>query len=210
MLRGIVDNTFRDNHLPMKPVAFFDFDGTITRHDTFVAFGKYALGRGNFYRKALMASPFLLLWKVGLMSNSTAKERFFKLMFKGMAKKRFDSICDGFKVKIECDLRPYIMQKIRGHKASGHHVVIVSASIADWIKPWAQDNGIDTVIATEVRIDWEDRLTGEFSTLNCYGREKVERIKSEYGDLSEVESYGYSDSNADEPMLEFVNHPFMV
>lgn len=194
----------------MKPVAFFDFDGTITRHDTFVAFGKYALGKGKFYRKTLLTSPFILLWKLGLISNSAAKQKFFKLMFKGMPKRMFDSICDGFKVKIESDLRSYIMQKIMEHKASGHLVVIVSASITDWIKPWAQDNGIDKVIATEVRIDRDDRLTGEFSTPNCYGREKVERIKSEYGDLTEVESYGYSDSNADKPMLGFVNHPYMV
>lgn len=193
-----------------RPVAFFDFDGTITRHDTFVAFGKYALGKGKFYRKALMASPYILLWKLGLISNSEAKQKFFELMFKGMSKSMFEELCMAFKAVIDTDIRTDMMQKMLWHKAAGHEVVIVSASIGDWICPWALDNGIGKVIATEVETDGEGFLTGRFITPNCYGAEKVRRIREEFGDLASVETYGYSDSDSDKPMLEFVTYPFKV
>lgn len=194
----------------MKPVAFFDFDGTITRHDTFVAFGKYALGRGKFYRKALMASPYILLWKLGLMSNSAAKQKFFKLMFKGMPKRMFEELGMAFKAVIDTDVRSDMMQKMLWHKAAGHELVIVSASISDWLCPWALDNGIGKVIATEVETDGKGFLTGQFFTPNCYGAEKVRRIREEFGDLASAETYGYSDSDSDKPMLEFVTYPFKV
>ena len=64
-------------------VAFFDFDGTITKHDTFIKFAKFSLGKKSFYSAIVKNSLHLAMWKLGLLSNSKAKQRLFSTLYKG-------------------------------------------------------------------------------------------------------------------------------
>ena len=57
-----------------------------------------------------------------------------------------------------------------------NRVFIVSASIYNWIKPFASDLGIRDILSTEIEVDGEGCLTGFFSNKNCYGQEKVVRL----------------------------------
>ena len=51
-------------------------------------------------------------------------------------------------------------------------------------------------------------ITGNFITKNCYGQEKVNRIKESY-DLSKYDLiYAYGDSRGDKEMLELANNSF--
>jgi len=194
----------------MTPIAFFDFDGTITCHDTFITFGRFALGDVQFIRGLLTASPWLVLWKLGLMSNARAKEKLFGFLFKGMEEEKFRSLADAFIEKIDNDLRAGTMAMLRLHQAQAHRVAIVSASIDTWIWPWAKRHGINCVIATKTEVDGEGRLTGHFATPNCHGEEKVRRIKAMFGGLEDVETYAYGDSSGDDAMLQFVKNPKRV
>ncbi len=187
-------------------IAFFDFDGTITKHDTLIRFGRFALGRMRLAYSIMASSPWLFLWKIGLISNSTAKQKLFSKMFKGMGKSEFSSLGESFVPLIDSDLRQSTIDLINKHKSSGHTIVIVSASIADWIRPWAEKQGFDAVIATEAETDLQDRLTGRFSTPNCHGKEKVNRIKERFRDLSQIETFAYGDSHGDDEMLAFACH----
>ena len=63
-------------------IAFFDFDGTLTRHDTFIGFAKFSVGRWAFYKAFLKSIPILCLWKLGLKSNSDAKQTLFSHLYK--------------------------------------------------------------------------------------------------------------------------------
>lgn len=91
-----------------------------------------------------------------------------------------------------------------------HKVVIVSASIGAWIRPWAQSRGIDCVLSTEADSDKSGRLTGHFSTLNCHGHEKARRITEAFPDAAAAETYAYGDSSGDDAMLAFVKHPTKI
>lgn len=194
----------------MTPIAFFDFDGTITRHDTFIAFGRFARGDALFIKGLLSASPWLALWKLGLISNARAKERLFGFLFKGMDGEVFRSLAVAFATKIDSDLRSGTMAMLRRHQAQAHRVAIVSASIDTWIWPWAKQHGINCVIATKAEVDGEGRLTWHFATHNCHGEEKVGRIRAMFGGLDDVETYAYGDSSGDDAMLQFVKHPQKV
>lgn len=191
-------------------IAFFDFDGTITRHDTFIKFAKFSVGHTRFYISILKSIPTLCLWKLGLKSNSEAKESLFARLYKGMDYLQFKQYGETFAKIVNRDTRPEIVEALRVHYQSGHRIVIVSASIGDWIRPWASHNNVYNVIATEVEVDTNGCLTGRFLTANCHGSEKVVRIKQMFPDIENMKTWAYGDSRGDDEMLSIVNHPNRV
>lgn len=191
-------------------VAFFDFDGTLTKHDTFIEFAKFSMGKRTFFKAFLKSVPSLCLWKLGLRSNSEAKQTLFSLLYKGMDYMRFKELGIAYIPWINIDARTEIIEIMKRHKCDGHKIIVVSASIGDWIRPWAENIGIDEVIATEVEVDEFGKLTGRFLTKNCYGIEKVARIQRLFPQIGNCETWGYGDSSGDDAMLTLVNHPHRV
>ncbi|MCM1452427.1 MAG: haloacid dehalogenase-like hydrolase [Clostridium sp.] len=185
----------------MKGLALFDFDGTITRHDTLLRFGLFAIGRRRIASSLLKSSPWILLWKLGAISNSAAKERLFGHMFGGMQNAEFERYGREFAKEIDKDLRKDTLGLLEKHQDSGDETAIVSASIGAWIRPWAKAHGIGRVISTEVEVDGRGRLTGKFSTPNCHGPEKARRIRLCFPDLEAFDSVSYGDSRGDFEMF---------
>lgn len=195
----------------MDKFVFFDFDGTIIRNDSFIEFAKSAVGLHRFCYSLMRSSPWLIAWKLGMISNSSAKQRLFRMLFRGFKLSDFHKECDRFSATIDHYLRPDAMEALAWHKSHGHRIVIVSASVADWIRPWANAHGIGQVIATTIETDANrDIITGRFSSPNCYGQEKVVRILNEIPDLSATESWAYSDSESDAPLLALVTHGIRI
>lgn len=193
-----------------KCIALFDFDGTITVGDTFISFARYAVGCKAFAKAFIRALPWLVAWKVRMISNSAAKQRLFSLLYRGMPIEVFQSKCAGFAALIDSDLKVVTMQAVERHKRSGHQVVIVSASVEDWIRPWAASHGLQQVIGTQIEVDSSGCLTGRFVSPNCHGPEKVTRIHRAIPDLAGCEVWAYGDSAGDEPMLALADHPVHV
>jgi len=100
---------------------------------------------------------------------------------------------------------------IEGHRAAGRRVYLVSASPEEIVAPLAQHLGLDGIIASRALLDDEGRYTGEVA-FYCYGEHKVEAIEQlaarEHIDLTQ--SFAYSDSATDSPMLRSVGHPIAV
>lgn len=189
-------------------IAFFDFDGTITKHDTFIEFAKFCLGRKKLVKAILKNIVWIILWKMGVILNSDAKHRLFRTLYKGKSYDWFKQCCINFKEIINKDLNLDILRILELHKEEGHTVVIVSASIKEWIFPWAKENGVNHVIATEIEIDNNGILTGNFITPNCYGIEKVNRLSKLFPNVYDYETWGYGDSKGDEQMLNIVTHKY--
>jgi len=184
----------------LKQIAFFDFDGTITTKDTLLEFIKFTKGTMAFYVGFLLYSPFLVAYKLKLISNQTAKEKVLAYFFKGMPVPAFEEKCLAFaKQVIPGLLRPKALEEIKQLKEQGVQVVIVSASPENWIRPWAsqvQAALLGTRLQTENGL-----LTGKIFEQNCHGNEKVKRIKACYqlSDYSQI--YTYGDTSGDKPML---------
>ena len=86
-----------------------------------------------------------------------------------------------------------------------NRVFIVSASIYNWIKPFASDLGIRDILSTEIEVDGEGCLTGFFSNKNCYGQEKVVRLLEQIPDLENNYLIVYGDSKGDSQLLKYAN-----
>jgi phosphatidylglycerophosphatase C len=191
-----------------RKIAFFDFDGTITTKDTLLEFIKHSKGATRFYLGFILNSPWLIAYKIKLISNQRGKERILSWFFNRTPLDRFEQQCENFGRDIlPALIRPKALIEIEKLKTAGASVVIVSASPENWIRGWTTT--IDAaLLATRLETTPDKdgskphRLTGKIFHLNCHGEEKVRRIKEAYPLEDYHEIYAYGDSGGDRPMLK--------
>ena len=184
-----------------RTIVAFDFDGTLTSKDTLRAFLRHTHRPVRRIWNLILVSPVLFLFVMGWMSNGKAKEKLFARFYKNCSLADFSAFCRAFCSVIDACIRPDVYQKMKQHQAEGREVIIVSASIENWIQPWAAKEGILTVIATQIEISPKGYLTGRFASLNCYGSEKNRRILELYPDRASYNLIAYGNSRGDQEML---------
>jgi len=99
-------------------------------------------------------------------------------------------------------------QLVRYHRELGHKLVIVSAATRYQVEPVARALGIDDICCTQVKVR-SGELTGELLGTLCYGEGKVtaaRRMARLHG-ASLTDSWFYSDSSDDMPLLKKVGNP---
>ncbi len=103
------------------------------------------------------------------------------------------------------------LDEMGAHRAAGHLVFMVSASPEEIVRPLARYLGADGSVASTAKVDRNGRFTGEmeFYSYGPYKVDAMEALALEH-DLDLDESYAYSDSITDLPMLEAVGHPIVV
>lgn len=190
----------------MQRLAVFDFDGTLTYKDSFLEFIRYYHGNSAFYLGMLRMSPWLLAYKAKLIPNWRAKEKVLEHFFGQQPEKEFRKKGEDFaRQLIPAMLRPRAEEALKKHLASGDRVLVVSASAEPWLEAWAQELGIE-LLATCLESK-DGQITGRINGRNCYGPEKVSRLR-EYLRLEDYdEVYVYGDSKGDREMLALASHP---
>jgi phosphatidylglycerophosphatase C len=187
-------------------LALFDFDGTISSKDSFVAFMKFTHGTPVFAFRMAMGFLTFAGWKLGLVKSHFTKVKALRSFYKGWteeqmtdARKRFTSEV------IPTILFPKAIAKINWHKEQGHRVVVVTASCDAWLGDWTKQTGLE-ILCTEMELK-NGVHTGELSKPNCRGKEKVNRIKQllNLEDYSAV--YAYGNDHGDNQMLAIADHP---
>ena len=102
------------------------------------------------------------------------------------------------------------VELMRFHKAAGRDVIIISSSGTDVVEPIGERLGADIAIGTQVAIE-DGHYTGEI-LFYAYGEGKADAMRAlaaEHGyDLAE--SFAYTDSHTDLPMLDLVGNPVAV
>jgi HAD superfamily hydrolase (TIGR01490 family) len=188
-------------------IAIFDFDGTITRKDTLLEFIKFTKGRWLFYVSFMIFSPLLVAMKLKLLPNWQVKQWLFTFLYKGVSIEKFDKWGVEFSAMIDKVLRSKAMEVLKLHQEEGNKVIIISASVENWIAPWANNKGIDTILATKIETN-NGLLTGRFLSENCYGQEKVNRFLEIFPDRSDYYLVAYGDSRGDKELMEFADKGF--
>lgn len=109
-------------------------------------------------------------------------------------------------------LQPYVRQVIEHHRSNGRAVVLATTTPRDLIEPFAREVGFDDVIATTYEVDSNGLYTGELVGPYVWSKGKKDAVAKwcdEKGvDVSQ--SYAYSDSVYDEPLLSMVGYPHCV
>lgn len=190
--------------MEIRRIHAFDFDGTLIKRDTFLEFICYANGMKATLLGLLRLMPQLCLMKAGMAQRDKVKQNVFAWFFKGMDADAFNTLCKRFAADKRRLLRRGGMDKIGELLAEGHSVLIVTASITHWVRPFFEgyENENLTIIGTEAAIE-DGRLTGSFSTANCRGAEKVRRIEELFPAHNAYFLTAYGDSKGDNELLDF-------
>jgi phosphatidylglycerophosphatase C len=187
-------------------VVAFDFDGTLTRGESFFRFLAFATPWPRFIVNMLLSLPALVLFMCRVISNEDVKVNILKRFLSGRRLSDVTTLATQFATKrIPKTLRPEVVAVLRSHQKQGHTCILVSATLALYLTPWAQHMGFDGVLATELAVDRQGRLTGELTGANCYGPEKAARIQAHFGCQRIKAAYG--DSDGDREMLAMAESP---
>lgn len=185
-------------------LVLFDFDGTITTKDTLIEFVRFYKGRRKYCTGMLMLAPMLALFALRIIPNWKAKQLFLAHYFRGESQANFHSRCLAFSAKLLPQfIRPGALKALKAYRDANATVAVVSASAENWVKPWCDQQGI-LCLATKLEVK-DGLITGKIEGRNCYGDEKVCRIK-EHFDLTKFQTIiAYGDSSGDKEMLELAH-----
>jgi len=188
-------------------LALFDFDGTLTTKDSLSEFIQFCVGRPSYYLGLVILSPMLLLYKLKIIPNDIAKERFISHFFKDWSGKKFTQLAQEYSLtEIDKIIRPKALMELQWHQTQGHEFILVSASMQQWLQPWCNKNNIK-LVSTQLEIK-NDLITGKFSSKNCYGSEKVKQLHDKYDLSLYTKIYAYGDSAGDKDLLKLAHHSY--
>ena len=187
----------------MSALVLFDFDGTITKRNTFVPFLYYIL---PLPRRILLtlALPLLFAGLVTRIFTPHHTHVFLVYLMRGFRVNQLAGLGRSFsKNRLRDFLRPGAMEAIDQHLSQGDQVAIVTASYDFWIRPWCEANGL-SLLSSKLHV--EDGVASGKPDLVCDGIEKVREVEREF-DVSLFKSVvAYGDSIGDTEMLAFANH----
>ena len=196
-------------------LAVFDLDRTLITSSSATVFRKYLADHGmggghdlplvdgftKFYEQ--FGENWLMMQPARLSSRAA----------NGWSVETVADAMEDAAVELAAMLLPGAAKAIDEHRAAGRRLVMATTSPYVFVKPFADLLGFDDVVATEwERTDDGLSFTGQMAGDFVWGRAKadaVARWADEHGgNLSE--SWAYSDSYFDAPLLAMVGHPVVV
>ncbi|MES2761460.1 MAG: HAD-IB family phosphatase [Bacteroidota bacterium] len=194
----------------VKTLVLFDFDGTITKKDTFPLFFKYSFGNFKYAFGFFIHIPMYILHKVKIISAKRFKISILSLFLKHKKREWIEDSGERFISFLHADkiIKTDLIDKILFYKNEQYTIYIVSASLDIWIKPFCQKYGIN-YICTEIKYS-DDIFLGELNTNNCNYEEKKKRVSQNINisDFDKIIVYG--DSNGDKKMMELATEQHWI
>jgi len=201
--------------LDVMEAAFFDLDKTVIARSSTLAFSKPLYRAGFLGRRAVMrmglAQLFYLLFGADEDQLTRARDELLHLIegwqradVESLVVETLDEVADPM-VYAEA------LFLIDEHARQGREVYIVSASPEEIVRPIARHIGVTNVIATRVKTDAQGRYVAEIDVYAMGpGKAEAMRALAERTGIDLANSYAYSDSVTDLPMLEAVGNPVAV
>jgi phosphatidylglycerophosphatase C len=184
-----------------RPIVAFDFDGTLTTHDSFTAFLAWKAEPFGYFVGLARLLPHILAFGVK-RDRGRLKAAAVARFLGGEPIEQLEADAETFAVeKVLGMLRPDAVQAWRNWRAQGALMVIVTASPETLVHPFARGLGADRLIGTRLHLDEQGRVTGGFIGPNCRGPEKVVRLREAFGENVRLAA-AYGDTSGDREMLQ--------
>ncbi len=190
----------------MKAAAFFDMDRTLLRCNSGTMWIQWLRRRGEISRyRQLRALGWIAQYKLSILDMEAVTAR----VIAEMAGDSEDEMRDKCLAFTETVVLPSVAPKARAaldrHRREGHVVAILSTSTPYVTEPLARHLGIEHVLCTRLGVR-DGKFDGTHVRPACYGAGKrywaEQFARAHEIDLSQ--SYFYTDSYTDLPMLEAV------
>ncbi|MBV1876261.1 MAG: HAD-IB family hydrolase [Pseudomonadales bacterium] len=194
-------------------LAIFDLDETLISADSDHAWGEYVVANNLVDKQSHQAKneQFYQEYKQGVLDI----EAYMRFSCAVLAAHSTDLLYQHRQQFIDQQIKPLLLPKalakIAAHKEQGDLIIVVTATIDFITQPIVELMGIKNLIAPEPEM-LNGRYTGKLSGIPSYGIGKVIRLKEwvKAHNQDMTNSYFYSDSANDIPLLEAVEHPVAV
>lgn len=192
------------------PIAIFDLDGTITRHDTLLPLVLRRLSRRPWRLLRLLGVLPAVLRFAADRDRGALKQALLRATLRGTPRAEMAAFAQAFvRDKIAHGCFREALAMVRRHRDAGHHMVLMSASVDFYVPEFGRQLGFDQVISTEVR--WEGEcLDGTLTSANRRGEEKARCLGELLAQRPDPETFAYGNSASDLPHLRLVRHGMLV
>lgn len=198
-----------------RAAAFFDLDKTLMAGSSGMQFARIAAKQGVVSRRLLVSWGWEhLRYRLrGTTDERTAEVlKVARELIRGLPSKTIDRMGPEVMAAILPRVFPQMLEEVYAHQDAGRPTFIVSAAGNGVVEQLAHVLGMDGGIGTRYEVDGEGNYTGRLDGPFVYGDGKVTAME-EFADRHEIElaeSYAYSDSLSDLPMLRAVGNPVAV
>ncbi len=195
--------------------ALFDLDQTLLPYDTQALFCNFVLKRHGWRRGYLAlygaAAP---LRAVRILGNAGIKRVFFSFLWR-MPRAKLTALAHEFAENVVPPLLyPEVVAELERHRSAGRTLILTTASPEFYATAIARVLRFDHCFGTRIQFQRDPlplipRMEGE----NNKRVEKLKRMRHVLGSelsLPLPGAYAYSDSEADLPMLRYVEYPVAV
>jgi HAD superfamily hydrolase (TIGR01490 family) len=195
-------------------LAIFDLDNTLIGGDSDYEWGQFMVRKGvvDAEHYARQNDAFYEDYKAGTL-DILAYQRFALAPLVGRS---LDELTAWHHEFMQTAILPIALPKalalIESHRIQGHRLLVITATNRFITGPIVQWLGIQELIATEPEMDAEGHILGDVVGIPSFQEGKIQRLDlwlSEQG-KAVSESWFYSDSRNDFPLLQRVNHPVAV
>ncbi len=195
-----------------RVAAFFDLDRTLLSCNSGSRWLRFLRERGELSAWFMLRSVvWLAKYNLAILDMETLATR----LLAGMAGESEPEMRDKAAIFWERDVRPAISpsgtQALARHRQQDHVVVLLSSTTQFVAEPVAAHLGIDHILCTRLHAE-NGRFLGTCERPTCYGTGKVfhaERFAARHH-IDLAQSYFYTDSYSDLPMLLKVGAPRIV
>ena len=198
----------------MEKLAIFDIDYTITRKETLMEFFKYLVSKDikniKFLPRALYSG---LMYSIKVYDERRVKECFLKFI-DNIDEKDLAKLTKSFyDERLSSILYKDAVDMIKKLKNEGYMVILISASPEFYIKEFYAIKEVDLIIGTKFAFEG-GKFVRKMDGNNCKGEEKVKRLnevlKEKNIKADFQNSYMFSDSLSDKPLLDLVGNPYLI
>src|SRR5690606_19699262 len=131
---------------------------------------------------------------------------------KGRSRESVVKVAEAAADELVAAVQPYALEVIRQHRDAGRPVVLATTTPYDLVKPFAARLGLDDVVATRYGVADDGTYDGTLVGPFVWSAGKLDAVRAwadEHG-CTLADSYAYSDSVYDSPLLGAVGHPIVV
>ncbi|MFQ5662718.1 MAG: HAD family hydrolase [Terriglobia bacterium] len=192
--------------------AFYDLDGTLLKCNLVTTYAYYARNDRSLLRSAYLFTKVLLnvplFFGLDLYSRTLFNLFFFRA-YRGMHRDRLIGLADDlFEVTLKPSIYPQAEELVQRTQEEGFRNVLVTGALDITIRPIALHFGIEEAICN--RLEFKNHIaTGRVMPPLVAEEEKAKIIRAfatrEGIDLAQ--SYAFSDSTSDIPMMAVCGHP---
>ena len=198
----------------MKKLAIFDIDYTITKKETLMELFKYVIKKDKKNLRFLPRAVYCgIMYAIGIYDERKVKETFLRFIDGIKEEELAELVKEFYDERLKNILYDDALKMMKKLKNEGYDIYLISASPEFYVNEFYNIKEVDKVIGTKFGFEngtFVRKMVGD----NCKGEEKVRRLKEVLKDekieVDFKESYMFSDSLSDKPLLDLVGKPYLI